>query len=206
MMLPIDKRENVSLMEVIHSQVKWVTWTLDCGSCKRIGCISQTNNMLYIIPENAGGVFTMNLEDEAPCPRFQHILPKLPQLGVSWFGTRSTIQQATIASRLEVSENGNNFIVYVQGTKQLLHLTRFTVRQLDRGAQRFDVSGFSLLGDNAVVCFLKDSKEFRLYNLKTRDLVRKFHFTDTPFSSFMGKNCIWSITRTPPSMSVFRLA
>ena len=103
----------------------------------------------------------------------------------------------------------------------MFHLTRFTMRQIpfllldcnnnssssssapSHLPRLVEVSGFSLLGDNAVVCFFKDSKEYCLYNLNTRSLVRKFHFTTMPFRSFMGKNCIWSITA---SMSVHRLA
>jgi hypothetical protein len=200
-MLPIDQRENVSFVEIKKmsvNSVRWVSWTLDCRPCKRIGCICQTKNMLYIIPETAGCVYTMNLEDENPRPKLQQIIPHLPSI-VSYTGINAAMQQTTIASKMEVSENGKNFIIYSQCTRQIFHLTSSSVRQLD---YRFEVSGFTLLGNDAVVCFFKESVEYRLYNLQTKDLVRNFYFPKTPLVSFMGKDCIWSIG---PTMSVSRL-
>lgn len=210
-LLPVDERDSISLMEIKKTPcVKWVTWTLDCKHTKCIGCIGQTRNMLYIMPDNAGCVYTMNLEDENPRPAFHHSLPKLPNQVGGWFGRYSTTMQlvTTIASRLQVSENGENFIVYAQGTRQLFHLTKSTVRLLlntqnKKSTQLHHVSDFSFVGgDNAVVCFFKDSTEYHLYNLKTMDIVRKFHFATTHHISFMGKKCIWSIG---PTMSVCRL-
>ena len=154
--------------------------------------------MLYIIPETAGCVYTMNLEDENPRPKLHQIIPHLPSI-VGYTGINAAMQQTTIASKMEVSENGKNFIIYSQCTRQIFHLTSSSVRQLD---YRFEVSGFTLLGNDAVVCFFKESVEYRLYNLQTKDLVRNFYFPKTPLVSFMGKDCIWSIG---PTMSVSRL-
>jgi hypothetical protein len=198
-LLPINQKDHISLLEVKAFNEGWQTWHIPCGSSIRIGCIRQVQNLIYIIPANAGNVFAMDLNDKNPKPALLHTLPVIPN-GVSWFGVLSKIQVAPIASMMEVSGNGENYVVNVAGMKQVFHLTKTTIRPLDKSG-KLDISACSLIGNDAAICFMKDSNAYRLYNLKTKDFVREFHFSYNPFFSLMRNNCIWSIDHT---MTVYR--
>jgi hypothetical protein len=160
-----------------------------------MGCIRQVKNLVYIVPARAGSVYTIDLDSASPLPRFQHALPEIPS-SPKIFGRK----QIGIASTVDVSENGEHFIVFTHNMRRIFHLTRTSARPLEEGFIG-DVNSFSFIGNDAGVCFMKASTEYRLYNLKTRDFVRSFHFAFAPHFSLMGDQCIWS---TGSSMSVHR--
>jgi hypothetical protein len=155
--------------------------------------------MIYIVPARVGCVYTIDLNDVNLHPILRHTLPELPN-GVSWLTGRSGIREISIASMMEVSENGENFIVSVTSMKQAFHLTKATIRPLDK-FQKLDIHACSIIGNNAAICFMTDSSEYRLYNLKTKDFVKAFRFPYMPFFSLMRNNCIWSMDST---MAVYR--
>jgi hypothetical protein len=198
-MIPLDTEGQISLMEVGGSaEHKWVSWQIPCEKSKRIGCIRQVKHLIYIMPSRGCSVFAINLLASNPCPVFLHSLPKIPS-SANRLGRNAVLKQQGIASMMDVSEDGENFIVHVQNMKCVFHLTKSTIRLLvDRS---IEINSVAFIGNNAVVCFVKASTEYRLYNLKTRDFVRSFHFDFVPHFSLMGAKCIWSIG---PSMSVHR--
>jgi hypothetical protein len=189
-MLSIHFKENISLLEVGES-TEWKTWYIPCGTSKRIGCTKQVKNLIYIIPANAGRVFVIDIHQKDPHPLFIHLLPTIPN-SVCRFGKHSQMQQVSVITMMEVSENGRNYIVNVAGTKQVLHLTETTSRPLDKKYQ-LKVDAISFIGNEAAICFTNSAKAYRLYNLRTKDFVRAFRFTYTPFFALMRDNCIWSI-------------
>jgi hypothetical protein len=191
-MLSIHFKENISLLEVGEgASTEWKTWYIPCGTSQRIGCIKQIKNLIYIIPANAGRVFVIDVHLKDPYPLFIHLLPMIPN-SVCRFGKQSQIQQVSVITMMEVSENGRNYIVNVTGTKQVLHLTETTSRPLDKKYQ-LNVDAISFIGNDAAICFTNSAKAYRLYNLRTKDFVRAFRFTYTPFFALMKNNCIWSI-------------
>ena len=243
MMLPLDKKDEVWIMEIGKEEkceeqeeaqqkqkssssaaqqttTMWVISSISNSSSSsssslRIGCVRQVRNLLYVIPEQAGSVFVMDLCDDRPRLTFHSILPELPAGGgggtsSSYCTTTTTtttgsskkkkIRLTPLASLMDVSENGENFVVQDARAKQLFHLTKTSVRSLDDRRQ-FNLNGFSLVGNHAVVCFFRDSRQYSLYNLKTKAHVRTFNFEFQPLLSLMGKDCIWSIG---PTMSVYR--
>ena len=178
-------------------------------SSLRIGCVRQVRNLLYVIPEQAGSVFVMDLCDDRPRLKYHSTLPELPAVTTSWGsgssnnnsnGGGSKIRLIPVASLMDVSENGENFVVQDVRAKQVFHLTKTSARSLDDRRQ-FNLNGFSLVGNHAVVCFFRDSRQYSLYNLRTKAHVRTFNFEFQPLLSLMGKDCIWSIG---PTMSVYR--
>lgn len=199
MMLPIDQRDTILFLEVESFHKNWKTCRIPCGDSMRIGCIRQVKNMIYIVPARVGCVYTIDLNDVNLHPILRHTLPELPN-GVSWLTGRSGIREISIASMMEVSENGENFIVSVSSMKQAFHLTKATIRPLDK-FQKLDIYACSIIGNNAAICFMTDSSEYRLYNLKTKDFVKAFRFAYRPFFSLMRNNCIWSMDST---MAVYR--
>ena len=200
-MTPVNKKDTIMLMEIgSDPSVEWTTMHIPLIPLKRIGCIRQIKNIIYVIPDCAGSVYAADLNETRPSLVFLHSTPMLPS-GTTSMGGRTWITQVTIASVMDVSENGKNFVVWCAGAKKIFHLTETTVRQLDRRRNELHVSGFSFIGNRAVVCFFKASNEYCLYNLETKDRVRSFRFDTTPCLSLMGKNCIWSVG---PKMSVSR--
>jgi hypothetical protein len=103
---------------------------------------------------------------------------------------------------LDVSDNGEHFLVHVNRLQSIFHVTSSTVRSLEPRL-KLNFNGFSVIGNQAAVCFIRNSREYRLYNLKTKSLVRKFQFEFIPRFSLMGIDSIWSIG---PLMSVHRHA
>ncbi len=226
MMLPLDKKDEMWLMEIVvsgeegsssssggdhnHNHRHHAQWMISSIRCSRdvaaapmpllcnIGCVRQVRNLLYVIPEQAGSVFTMDLNENHPRLTFCSLIPELPA-GFAWFG-HSRIRQIPVASLMDVSENGKNFVIQDARAKQVFHLTKTTVRPLDSNRQ-FNLNGFSLVGNHAVICFFKDSRQYSLYNLRTKDHVKTFTFGFQPLLSLMGNDCIWSIG---PTMSVYR--
>jgi hypothetical protein len=198
-MLPVSHKDTIALLEVQQFHGKWRTWRIDFDQSKYIGCIKQANHLLYILPAQAGAVFVMDLSKSDPSPKLLHLLPILPNT-TTWFNRLSKISKVPIASMMEISPNGENFIVYVPGNLQVLHLTKTSVRPLEH-KRKLNIGAFSLLGNDAAVCFMKDSTEYRLYNLKSKDFVKAFHFPYTPIFSLMKNNCIWSIDQ---AMAVYR--
>ena len=166
-----------------------IRWT--SGSCKHIGCIRNVNNLIYILPTQAGAVFVIDLNETEPKPRLLHPLPLIPTI-TTLFGKIQRTRPMPSVSIMEISENGANFIAYVPGMQQVFHLTRTSVRPLDL-KHKFNISAFSFIGNDAAVCFTRDSCEYRLYNLKTKNFVRAFQFPSVPLFSMMRNNCIWSI-------------
>jgi hypothetical protein len=199
MMLPIDQRDTISFLEIEPFHKNWITCQIPCGASTRLGCIRQVKNLIYIVPARVGCVYTIDLNDTNLHPILRHTLPELPN-GISWFTGKSGVQEISIASMMEVSENGDNFIVSVSSMKQVFHLTKSAIRPLDK-FRKLDISACSVLGNTAAICFMMDSSEYRLYNLKTKDFVKAFQFAYTPFFSLMRNNCIWSMDST---MAVYR--
>ena len=198
-MLSIHFKENISLLEIGGKSTEWKTWYIPCGSSKRIGCIKQVKNLIYIIPANAGRVYVIDIHQKDPSPFLIHLLPEVPN-STCRFGEHSEIQKVPIVTMMEVSENGVNYILSVTGIKQVLHLTETTSRQLDKKYQ-LNVDAISFIGNDAAICFTNHQKCYRLYNLKTKDFVRTFRFGYTPFFALMKNNCIWSINN---EMEVYR--
>jgi len=198
-MLPVSQKDTIALLEVQEFHSKWRSWRIEFDQSKHIGCIKQANHLLYILPAQAGAVFVMDLSKSDRSPKLLHLLPLIPST-YTWFNRISKIQTVPIASMMEISPNGENFIVYVPGHLQVYHITKTTVRLLEQ-KRKLNIGAFSLLGNDAAVCFMKDSTEYRLYNLKSKDFVRAFHFPYTPLFSLMKNNCIWSIDQ---AMAVYR--
>ena len=199
-LIPLNKDGCISLMEINSSMhVEWTTWNIPCEPAKRIGCIRQVKNLIYIVPARAGSVYVIDLSAPLPHPSFLHTLPEIPSY-TQRLGKSATLKQIGIASMLDVSENGQNFIVCVHNIQRIFHLTKTTVRPLEKQL-KLDINGFAFIGNDAVVCFIRASTEYRLYNLKSEDFVRSFHFAFVPHFSLMGNRCIWSVG---PSMSVHR--
>lgn len=198
-MLPIHKRDEIWCMEIQHvTDAIWRVHTLPSSSL-RIGCVRQVKNLLYIFPERVGGVYTLDFSDIDPHPVFVHALPELP-IGLSWFGTNSSIRKVHIATSANVSGDGQHFIIQDQTAKKVFHLTKTTIRRLDIKSEIF-IDDASFVGDHAVVCFFRNMAQFSLYNLKTNDTVRTFRFQFHPKLSLMGKDCIWSVG---PAMAIYR--
>jgi hypothetical protein len=198
LLIPIDKEGRLSLMEIGTETHTWMSWLIPCSPSKRIGCIRQVKHLIYIIPTRGCSVFAINLNAAEPCPVFLHTLPKLPS-SAQWLGRNAVIKQVGIASMLDVSDDGENFIIHAQNLRRIFHLTSSTIRPLSH--LNIDINSFSFVGNDAVVCFIKASPEYRLYNLKTRDFVRSFRFDFVPHFSLVGKTCVWSVG---PAMSVHR--
>jgi hypothetical protein len=198
-LLPIRQKNTISLLEVKEFHSEWKTWQIHSDSSKHIGCIRHRKNLIYILPTQAGAVFVIDLNENNPSPKLLHLLPMIPTT-TTLFGRISKIQQVPITSMMDISENETNILAYVPGVQQVFHLTKTSVRPLDRKS-KLSISAFSFIGNDAAVCFMKDSKEYRLYNLKTRDFVRAFQFLYVPLFSSMRNNCIWSIDQT---MTVYR--
>jgi hypothetical protein len=198
-MLPLDQEGGISLMEINGMNVKWTTWKIPCEPSRRIGCIRQVRNLIYIIPGRAGSVHAIDLSAPNPHPSFLHTLPHIPN-DTKWFGRNATLKQIGIASMMDVSENGENFVIHVHNMQRIFHLTKTSIRPLEKKL-KLDINSFAFIGNNAVVCFIKASTEYRLYNLTSQDFVRSFHFAFIPHFSLMGDQCIWSVG---PSMSVYR--
>ena len=197
-MLPLHKRDQIWCMEI--QNVTDATWTCHTiASSLRIGCIRQVKNLLYIFPERAGRVYTMDFNETDPCPVFRHTIPELPT-GVSWFGTNASIRKVYMATSANVSEDGENFIIQDQGAKKVFHLTKTTIRHLQIHSELL-IHDVFFTGNNAVICSFRNKSQFSLYNLKTKDLVKTFNFKFHSFLSLMGKDCIWSVG---PTMTVYR--
>jgi hypothetical protein len=143
-------------------------------------------------------VHVFDLNATVPTLSFLHALPEIPSI-TRRFGRNRVRTQIGIASTMDVSENGDHFLVFAHNAQCIYHLTKTSVRLLEESC-RGHINSFSFLGNDSVVCFMKDSTEYRLYNLRTRDFVRSFHFAVVPRFSLMGCRGIWSIG---PSMSVF---
>lgn len=198
-MLPVSRKDTISLLEVKEFHSEWKSWQIQSDPSKQIGCIRKMNNLIYILPAQAGAIFVMDLSKSDPSPKLLHKLPMIPTT-TTWFGKNAKIRQVPIASMMEISENGANFITYVPGMQQVFHLTKTSVRVLDT-KHKLNINALSFLGNDAVVCFMKESKEYRLYNLKTKDFVRSFQFSYSPLFALIGNNCIWSIDQ---AMAVYR--
>lgn len=191
-MTPLLKEGHVALMEVKNTDIKWVTWQIQCKGSRYIGCVRQVKNLVYILTVQAQCVFVMDLSDPFPSPSFLQNLAGIP--------SNAKQQHKMIASMLDVSENGEHFLIYVQHSQSIFHMAGSKVRSLEPRL-KLNFNGFSVIGNQAVVCFIRNSREYRLYNLKTKDLVRTFQFEFIPRFSLMGINSIWSIG---PRMSVHR--
>lgn len=201
-MLPLDKKDEMWLMEIGSHNAAWMQLRLPHSSdqpISRIGCFRHRKSIIYIIPERAGGLFVLDLDSPRMCIIFRHDLPILPTTTVLRLG-KAKLQQISLASSMDVSDDGENIVVHVAGTKQLFHLTKSTIRTLE-SRHTLDISGFSFVGNHAVVCFIQSSREYRLYNLRTRDHVKTFHYAYPSLLLLMGTNSIWSVG---PTMSVYR--
>jgi hypothetical protein len=197
-MLPLHKRDQIWCMEI--QRVVDATWTCHTiASSLRIGCVRQIKNLLYIFPERAGRVYSMDFNETDPSPVFRHTIPELPT-GVSWFGTNASIRKVYIATSANVSDDGENYIIQDQGAKKVFHLTKTTIRLLHVDSQRF-IHDVCFMGNNAVICSFRNKSQFSLYNLRTKDFVKTFNFKFDSFLSLFGKDCIWSVG---PTMTVYR--
>jgi hypothetical protein len=193
-MVPLHKEGYVILMEVKDTDIKWVSWQIQCEGSRCIGCVRQVKNKVYFLTVHAQCVFVMDLDDPSPAPSIFKILPGIPK-SINRY-------QSPIASMLDVSDNGEHFLVHVNRLQSIFHVTSSTVRSLEPRL-KLNFNGFSVIGNQAAVCFIRNSREYRLYNLKTKSLVRKFQFEFIPRFSLMGIDSIWSIG---PLMSVHRHA
>ena len=198
-MLPISQKNTISLLEVKEFPSKWKTWQIDSDPSKHIGCIRHVKNLIYILPTKAGAVFVMDLNETELKPKLLHSLPLIPTT-TALFGKIYRARQTPSVSMMEISENGANFIANVPGMQQVFHLTKTSIRPLDLN-HKFNINAFSFIGNDAAVCFTRDSNEYRLYNLKTKKFVRAFQFAYVPLFSAMRNNCIWSIDK---EMAVYR--
>jgi hypothetical protein len=141
----------------------------------------------------------MDFNEIDPCPVFRHTIPELPT-GVSWFGANASIRKVYIATSANVSDDGENFIIQDQGAKKVFHLTKTTIRHLHVNSQLL-IHDVFFMGNNAAICSFRNKSQFSLYNLKTKDFVKTFHFKFDSFLSLFGKDCIWSVG---PTMTVYR--
>ena len=195
-MIPIDREGIIALLEIVPGN-QWKMWQLQCGPLSsRIGCISQTRHLIHIIPTRGGVVWAINLIAPNPCPVHMHSLPVIPKAKI-WLRRKEAIIVEGKASSLHASENGNNFIVCSQNLQRVFHLTQNEIRPLED--RKLDINNISFIGNDSIVCFIKGSAEYRLYNLKTKSYVRSFQFDFIPYFSLMGNRCIWSVG---PSMFV----
>lgn len=197
-MMPIHQEGYLSIMEIKDTKNKWTTWNIPCDPSTRIGCIRQVKHLIYIMPARGSSVCAINLLAADPYPVFLHTLPVIPS-GAKWRTKNTVIQQNGVAAMMDVSEDGQNFIVHVKNMKRVYHMTKSSIRSLEQGSM--DINSFGFIGNDAVVCFIKASAEYRLYNLLTNDRVRSFHFTFVPQFALLGNQCIWSVGHC---MSVYR--
>ena len=197
-MMPINQEGYISLMEIKDAKNKWTTWNIPCDPSTRIGCIRQVKHLIYIMPARGSSVYAINLLSADPCPTFLHTLPTIPS-GPKWRGTTTVYQQKGLATMMDVSEDGENFIIHAKNMKRVYHMTKTSIRPLEKSSM--DINSFGFIGNDAVVCFIRASTEYRLYNLITNDFVRSFHFDFVPQFALLGNKCIWSVGHC---MSVYR--
>ena len=58
---------------------------------------------------------------------------------------------------------------------------------------KIDVLDFSFMGEDALICIIQNIREFRIYNLETKCLVRKFTTPHVARASVLSSDMYWTV-------------
>ena len=165
-----------------------MTWFQDMRmhiACK-VGCL------VYMTSAELGKVYRIDTTDKKQNPELVTTISPLQMMrhddAVFW-QKKNTVRDV---AEFRVSCSERSYVMYYKDKKELVHYNS-SCKLWATLECKIDVLDFAFIGEDALVCIIQNICEFRIYNIATQCLVRKFPTPHVARVSVLSSDVYWTV-------------
>ena len=168
---------------VVGAGVESVTWYE--GLKMDIAC--QTESFVYMANAKLGNIYRID-----PMMLIPFVCAKITPRNACVQKIFGMINNKEEVSDFRVSCSEKSYVMYYRESEELVHYDSnqkvWTVLE-----RRIHFQNISFIGEDAIVCILQNVREFRIYNIVTKCIVRRFMTPHVARASVLTQDVYWTV-------------